>query len=229
VYVLKFEAEGYQSFTTRIIAADEGEAKFDVRLNHAQSKYLTVLRPDRQPAVLVNVSLVGKDSDFVRIVNGAVVYRWANGKVSMVTDTNGMAPFNVETEVTHVGVADPMGFSSQSFAEVEKNPRIRLQSWASVSGTIRNAPNVIEVKSVRIKSFWKTGKYALVEVPVDDNGSFNADFVPPGHLSVEPRPLVKVRDFNWPKAWPKAEVEIAPAATTNLVFNFLEFGAAATR
>ena len=35
-YILKFEAEGYQPFITRLIAADEGEAKLDVSLQPAQ-------------------------------------------------------------------------------------------------------------------------------------------------------------------------------------------------
>lgn len=61
-YVFKFEAEGYAPFVTRTVAADEGEARFTVKLEKAASTTISVRKPGGQPAIAVDVGLASANT-----------------------------------------------------------------------------------------------------------------------------------------------------------------------
>ena len=69
-FVFKFQADGYAPFVTRAVGPEEAEASFDVALNPAESKVVTVLLPDGQPASGAEIGLVSQGARPMLIPGG---------------------------------------------------------------------------------------------------------------------------------------------------------------
>ena len=88
-YVLKFEAEGYAPFVSRVFKEDEGEVKLDVTLEPAADLVVTVLGPDGQPAANVDVALIGPGRTFQLIPGGFSRQNMAAAGGLLTTDAQG--------------------------------------------------------------------------------------------------------------------------------------------
>jgi len=57
-YIVKFEADGYAPYTSRVIHPDEGQVSLDVQLYPAKAMDVAVLLPDGRPAAGADVGLI---------------------------------------------------------------------------------------------------------------------------------------------------------------------------
>ena len=57
-YILKFMADGYASFVSRVFGPDEGDVELNVTLRRAVIATVTAYNPNGQPATDADVGLV---------------------------------------------------------------------------------------------------------------------------------------------------------------------------
>lgn len=131
-YLFKIQADGYSPYISRIIHANEGEVRLDVELTKSKQMLVRVLKPDLQPAALVDVGLVSAGSQLDLVPGGISRRNIQSGGSLMQTDQDGWFRFTSDTNVTQIIVLAPEGFASATQAELETRPILTLQPWGSV-------------------------------------------------------------------------------------------------
>ena len=133
-YVLKFEAEGYTSYVTRNIAADEKEAVFDIALNPSTTTYVTALLPDGTPAALADVGFVAPEAQLQLGIGHFSRENIQNAGYLRTADTKGQFRLLNDDLVTRVVVAHPEGYAEESVAVLANTGTIQLQPWGRLEG-----------------------------------------------------------------------------------------------
>ena len=136
VFVLKFIAEGYAPFVTRVITASEGEVELNVTLKRAKAITVTVYQPDGQLATLADIGLVSSGVHF-QLAQG----RFANqssmvsGGTLLHTKANGTFVFQPDDLVTRIIAACPEGYGEITPAALQSNPTLQMRPWGQLEAT----------------------------------------------------------------------------------------------
>lgn len=134
-YLLKFEADGYASFVSRVIAPDEGEVEIDVVLRPATTPVVNVSLPNGTPAVRADVGLVSPGSKLGFIPGGFSRQNLQNGASLLATDGKGQFRLPADDAISRVIIAHPEGYADVTPAVLTANPSITLQPWGELDGT----------------------------------------------------------------------------------------------
>ncbi len=221
-YVLKFEADGYQSFISRAISPDEGQVQLEVALHRAASISVAVANPDGQPAAEADVGLASPDAHLVLQAGGFDKSQSSENIVQ--TDTSGHFNLTADDTVTRIIVASPAGYAETTPADLQANPTMTLQSWCRIEGTCLSNGQpaagreyLFDLFDDQVQSV--TVDFSVFRVTSDDQGKFVLPTVPPGrHYLVR---LTRVQLNPGGVGWmhgTRTEVDVMAGQTTPVTF-----------
>ncbi len=190
-YLLKFEAEGYASWVSRTIRADEGDVQIDAQLRPSPSIPITVIGPDGQPAANAQVGLVTAGG---AVELSGIVFNPHNltGATRVTTDAQGMFSLPSDESVEWIVVAHPTGFARAPAGSLTGSGTLSLAPWARLDGNLFRAGQPNPDQSIVLSSpIPPTGPLRLDRqsylASTDGDGHFIFPLVPPGSWDVSRR------------------------------------------
>ncbi len=134
-FMLKFEAEGYAPFVSRVIEADEGNVRLDVTMRASTSQSVTVVNPDGSRAAGAEVGLVSRGAR-LEVKQGGFDRRNSSGTAALLR-TDAVGQFNLpgDDAITRIVVVTPSGCAEAVPGQLTANPQIILQPWGRIEGT----------------------------------------------------------------------------------------------
>ncbi len=223
-FIFKFEADGYAPFVTRVVAASEGSARFDVALTPAQTTVVTVLSTNNQPVAQADVGLVSAGSHLSLIPGGFSRENIQSGGSLLMTDNQGQFQLSPDDTIKKVIVASPQGFAEASPSELAVNPTINLLPWGRLEGTYLTNGQPQAGCFLMLK-YPKEGMqtvycdYIAFRTKTDNSGHFTFAQVPPGNFQVALiLPFQNDLSLGWSEG-PAQSVTIAPGQTTTMTIN----------
>jgi len=189
-YMLKFTADGYAPFVTRVIKPDEGEVNFNVELSRAHATGLTVMQPDGQPAAGADVGLVMPSSRLMLIPGGISRENLQVGGSLLDTDNNGKVQVPPDETIKRVVFAHATGYAEVTGADLKNLSAVQLQPWGRIEGDYfaGGKPAVDrEISAQRDK--YQPGDVSFdcfrgFKIKTDAAGHFVFPQVPPGDVEV---------------------------------------------
>lgn len=180
--IVHLEASGYMLWKSEVMYADEGDREITAELSEAKPLSGEVLTPDGQPAgkamVLLNAQEWG-------------LYSWQPGRfdasqgaiVSRADDT-GKFTLTPYPEDRWLVITHSAGFAAVKLSALRTNPRIQLEKWARVEGTLliggqpaKSAPVSVRTPITRDGTIAYHASYSQSTKP---DGSFVFTNLPPG-------------------------------------------------
>lgn len=219
-YILKFEAEGYAPALSRVIKEEEEGVQLEVRLEKANDLAVTVLLPDGQPAVDVEVGFITPGGDLQLAPGGfsRVNSMGAGGLVR--TDKQGVFRLPPDDAVRQVVAAGTAGFGQSTPSALRAEPALRLAPWGRIEGTfasgIKAAGRKLKLDSLDRGSAAIQLDFHAFQVDVDGEGRFKFSQVPPGRWMLLRLIEHKMAEGTSFMHSPLEEVEVQPGATTQL-------------
>ena len=220
-YILKFEADGYAPYTSRVIHPDEGEVQLDVQLVAATAITVTVLSPDGRAVAGADVGLISPGAR-LRLVPGGISHQNLQSVGALLT-TDATGHFNLpgDIAITHVIVAGTDGYAEVTPSELASQPTIRLQPWGRIEGTYLVGGQPAAGRHVQFgyghgDLNGVSSDFLSFRVKVDTDGRFVFPQVPPGQHRVSgliPRPPPHDTEFTVPQP---VDIEIRPGETTTV-------------
>ena len=215
-YVVKFEADGYAPFTSRVIHPDEGEAQLDVQLHVAGAVNVAVLLPDGRPAAGADVGLVSPGARLLLLPGGLSRQHIESTEALLVTDAAGHFNLPDDNTITRVIVACADGYAEVKPSDLAGQPTIRLQRWGRVEGTYLAGGHVVLFVYGGGDPDTISADFMGFRAKTDANGQFVFPQVPPGKHSLScaiPWPPPHENSFNIEEL---GGVEIRPGETTTV-------------
>jgi hypothetical protein len=214
-FVLKFEADGYAPFISRVVKAEEVKVDFDIALQPAASSVVTVLLPDGRPAAGADVGLVSPGAN-LNLLHGTFDRSQSGGNLSRA-DAQGKFKLSPDSSITRVIVAHPDGFAEATMESIVNNPLITLQPWGRIEGTylsggapVAGAELLIQLHRVDLSVRCDLTAYRLT---TGSDGRFIFPQVPPGKRSLVR--LVPQGQNTWTHKVLQ-EVEVSPGQITQV-------------
>jgi peroxiredoxin len=206
--VLKVVASGY--LPVALTPPQEDRTDFAIALQSGQGPSGIVLLPDGKPAANVTVALSCAGHQGVCIRGGQVRISHAQHLVQ-TTDSGGAFSFLPELEMQTVVAASPDGFKLVSLPDLAANPKILLEPWGRVKGTLRrpSGPGIGEDLDLRFLPWMDAGTHATT----DEDGRFEFERVPPGKMDLSYR--VKSTGRGWQRV-PLQSITVDPGQTLEL-------------
>ena len=221
-YILKFEADGYQSLVSRVIGPDEGSVQLDVALHRAVTLSVSVITPDGLPEANADVGLVSPGAQ-LRLLPGS--FSKDQSSVNLLqTDSSGHFNLTSDGAVTQILVASPDGYAETTPVDLQTNPIITLQAWGRIEGTCLSRGQPVAGREYLFDLFDDktesvSADFMAFQVTSDDQGKFVIPTVPPGkHYLVR---LIRAEASLGGVSWmhgDKTEVDVLPGQTTQVTF-----------
>jgi len=221
-YVLKFEADGYQSFISRAISPNEGPVQLDVALHRTASISVAVTNPDGQPAADADVGLVSPDAHLILQAGG--FDKSQSSENILQVDSSGHFNLTADDTVTRIIVASPAGYAETTPADLQANPAVTLQSWGRIEGTCLSNGQpaagreyLFDLFDDKVESV--SADFTAFRATSDEQGKFVMPMVPPGrHYLVRlSRVQVNPGGVGWTHGT-ETQVEVIPGQTTPVTF-----------
>ena len=221
-YILKFMADGYAPFVSRVIGADEGDVQLNVNLHRAAATLVTVNKPDGQPAGNADVGLVSPGACLSLGLGGFNRQNVQSGGSLLRTKADGTFELPPDDSITRVMVASPDGYAEAAPTALSANPVLQLQPWgqlqvACFSGGKPAVGREYELELGGGSSDAVAFDFGMSRVKTDEQGRFLVSQLPPGRHQL-------IRIYLQPKignttSWmngDKTPFEIQPGVTTTL-------------
>jgi RNA polymerase sigma factor (sigma-70 family) len=221
-YILKFDAEGYSPFVSRVIGADEGEVQMEIALKPAALQTITVLQPDGNPAVDADVGLVMPGSQLNLVPGGFSREMVQSGGSLLRTDDRGRFRLTADDSVSRVMIAHSSGFAEMTPDALAASPKVQLQSWGRIEGTLLSGGKAAANGIIRFNlgnGDWNTVRtdFTAYQTQSDAEGGFVFAQVPPGrHKLMRTTPQ---REAGGVTSWhdgAKVDIEVRPGETTTV-------------
>ena len=184
-YFLKFMAEGYQPFISRVIAADEGDVELNVTLHRAHTISVAIYAPDGRPAGAVDVGLVSPGAKLALVQGGFSRENIQTGGSLLRADKLGTFMLQPDPAVTRVIAAGADGYAEATPAELEANPVMRLQPWGRLEVTCYSGGRPVVGREYGLQ--FGGGSQETIEFDfmasrfaTDTQGKLTIDKLPPG-------------------------------------------------
>ena len=184
-YVLKFSAEGYQAFVTRVIAANERDVELNIILTPVRTIHTTIYQPDGRPAAFADIGLVSAGS-VLRLAPGGFSHeQQQSGGALLNADKNGQFDFQADPAVTRIIVANKAGYAEVNPAELAAYPFIQEAAWGRLEATAIVGGQPVANREYGLNypgGSWETVDYDILKSKfvTDANGRFVIDKIPPG-------------------------------------------------
>lgn len=217
-YVLKFEADGYSAYVSRVIAPDEGHVQFNVSLHREISTPITVIAPDGQPAADADVGLVSPGAQ-LQLLPGSFS-RTGSSASLLRTDAAGHFTLPSDDTISRVIVASVAGFAESTPEELKQSPVIALKQWGRIEGTCLSGGQPVAGREYLFElgpddANAVSADFSAYRVTSDGQGKFTMSIVPPGkHDLVRLIPQSMGPNQNSWMHGDKTEVDIQPGVTT---------------
>lgn len=188
-YALKFQAEGYAPFVSRVIRADESDTKLEVKLQPARSSIITVVSADGQALAGADFSQTTVRS-MLQVAHHRIVAQF--GSTVDRTDANGQIRLMPDPEITGVIIAHESGFRWLQASELDRDIQVKLFPWADISGVLLDEAGT-PLSGIKLNLQWQprapgtlVGPILPMEASVitDLAGRFRFEDVPPDHLTI---------------------------------------------
>ncbi|MEI6074500.1 MAG: sigma-70 family RNA polymerase sigma factor [Verrucomicrobiota bacterium] len=222
-YFLKFMADGYQPFVSRLIAADEGDVEFNVTLRRAQTISVVVYAPDGRPAGAADVGLVSPGAKLAMMAQGGFERdRVETGGSLLRADKQGIFTFQPDPAITRVIAAGPDGYAEATPAELETSPVMRLQPWGRLEATCYSGGKPVAGREYDLHFGDGTSgsiyfDFMSLRFTTDAQGRITIDRLPPGKHSLMRLTSFKSNDgINGWMNGAKIPFEIRSGETTQL-------------
>ena len=189
INIVHVEALGYKSADSRVLTDDEGEVTCDFRLEPAQNITGLVLLPDGKPAAGADIYLPGAPGAVLSLEDPAarLGQRGPTSRPVARVTTGVDGRFSLPPQEGFAGlvVVHADGFAQVSADELTKSDRVGLERWSSITGHISaplrsGAGQKASYFSDRSDVFSRFQLLYRIEAPVDEQGTFVLDHVPPG-------------------------------------------------
>lgn len=181
-HLVRIEAPGYQPGVSRPFRSDEGTVTYDFKLEKGKGPAGVVLGPGGKP-------LEGADVVLCTPNNGAYVRAGAtfnrDHTLAVQTGADGRFSFAAQTEPFEILVIAKEGFARVAEAELATSPRIAVQRWARLEGTLRIGakPGISETICIQFDKERELGAANIhfdYQARTDRTGRFVFERVPPG-------------------------------------------------
>jgi RNA polymerase sigma factor (sigma-70 family) len=134
-YMLKFMADGYAPFVSRVIGPDEGDVELNVVLHRAIATRVTVRKPDGQPAGYADVGLVSPGARLWLSQGGFERQFLQNSGSLLQTKADGTFEWQPDDSITRVIAASPDGYAEAAPAALTDGSVMQLQPWGRLEVT----------------------------------------------------------------------------------------------
>lgn len=189
-WMLRFEADGYESVVSAPISADNTETHLDVALRRQDRFQISVVGSDGNPAAGATLGLAVPAARLelhpgtIATLNTEqlpVIHRADDrGAVSLPVNIHATAPLPDDTAVW---AAHPTGFGRSTLGELKRSPVLELKAWARLSGRF-HLPG-IRVVRVGFTDGHRMGIHTRFTAETNEQGDFELDRVPCGEITVE--------------------------------------------
>ncbi|MBI3851288.1 MAG: sigma-70 family RNA polymerase sigma factor [Verrucomicrobia bacterium] len=224
-YLLKFEADGYAPYVSRLIAPDERSVQLEIALQPAESRQLIVVNPDGTPASWADVGLpeLAKNNSLLLVPGGFdVSYNRTDG-ARQKTDQQGRFKVPASEPIRRVVIASSAGYADVSIEGLADGATVQLQPWGRIEGDLPGINNQSTQNEVTF-SFHGThapedgiwvDPFSGFRVKPDSTGHFVLPMVPPGRHGVQE--LIPFKN-GWSHGR-KLEIEVLSGQTVQATFN----------
>jgi RNA polymerase sigma factor (sigma-70 family) len=227
-YMLKFTADGYAPFISRVIGPEEGNVQLDVSLRRAKEVTVTVYKLDAQMAIHADVGLVEPLSQLRLFFGGISHANLQSAGTLLVTDGNGQFTLQPDDSIQRVIVYTPDGYAEATPAELLANPVMHLQPLGRLEVMCKPTTNSVESRDYEVEfggGSLQTAyfDYGISQFKPDSSGRIVVDKLPPGNHKLA-RIYITVNSPT-SKSWSTGEqtpFEIRPGESTMLDFSALE-------
>jgi hypothetical protein len=192
-YFLKFVADGYAPFISRVIGPNEGNVELNATLQPAASVAVTVFGPDGQPARAVDVGLVSLGARLDLEPGG---FSWQNIQAPgslLKTDGSGQFKLAPDTAILRVIAASPDGYAESTLSNLFDNPVLHLQPWGALQINCQSNGNAVAGAEYRVDLIGgslETVSFQLFKPQkTDAQGRTTFAMVPPGMQQLIPELL----------------------------------------
>jgi RNA polymerase sigma factor (sigma-70 family) len=226
-YVLRFEAEGYAPYVSRLIAPDEGSAQFQVMLHRVSLRTISVLNPDGTPAAWADVGVLDRTKGvYALAVMPGGLERHGEDTSGALLQTDRQANFQLPSDgETHwLVVANRAGYVETNLDAVADGGSIQLQPWGRLEGSLPEPEKSRADEEVWI-GYSQTPHNALMagmqfHVRPEATGHFALPQVPPGKLVVfvGTKTATSASQWSWFSSR-TAHVEVQPGETREVSFD----------
>ncbi len=221
--VLKFIADGYEPFVTRVIGGNEGDVELNVSLRRGQAITVTVYKPNGQPAALTDVGLAYPGAD-LNLTQGGFSHEYYthSGGSLLRTDANGTFTLQPDDSIKRVIAASPNGYGEATPAALAANPTLQMQPWGRLEATTYHQGQPIGgweygLSFADIPQGEMTLHFNQFRVTSDSQGKITVEKLPPGQFILTRHSAVKVtpESMSWMDG-AKTPFEIRAGETTTL-------------
>jgi hypothetical protein len=216
---LMVEAEGYLPAASPPLTG--GHASYDFQLKRGTGPAGVLLLPNGAPAAAVPVFLGTAREQFGLSADGRMM-AFRNPQSEMMTDAEGRFRFAPRLENGRIFAASEEGYAECATEDLAKNPKITLQPWGRIEGTLLRSGTPVTNETLAVTS---ASPYVPNQPRVsfqhravtDADGKFQFDHVPPGAIQVST--LVPLSGEGMRSAWtyqPQATTTVPPGKTVTV-------------
>ncbi|MDR3458758.1 MAG: sigma-70 family RNA polymerase sigma factor [Verrucomicrobiae bacterium] len=216
-YVLKFMADGYTAFVSRVITANEGNVELNVTLRPATTTTVTVNKPDGRLAALADIGLVFPGAKLELARGGFSRVNLQSGGSLLRADATGTFVLQPDDALIKVVAASPDGYGEATPAALAVHPVIQMQPWGRLEAMCYSGGKPVAGREYGLAFADVSGEALAFEfdasrVTSDASGKIIVDKLPAGQLNlVRHHPV----DHGWSNGT-KTPFEIKPGETTTL-------------
>lgn len=227
-YLLRFEADGYEPFVSRLIAPDEGYVELQINLHPASNRSLAVLNPDGTPAAWTDVGLLdlAKGSCLGLAPGGFERYHYqrTDGALQQ-TDANGILKLRSSDDIHWIAAANAVGYLETNVDGLADGASVQLQPWGRIEGTLpdsgkRRTNEEVWIQLIPVPPLMNAIMAGLsFHVTADTAGNFVLPRVPPGRIWVMFGVKTPTSATTWSYGGGKTKtVEVDAGETVNVSF-----------
>ena len=223
-YIFRFEAEGFAPLVSRLVAAEEGEARLDVSLRPAKATTLTLVQPDGRPAANAAIALVSAGGN-AKLTGVSFDQLNSQGSVLMNTDSGGRFQLPNDDSLVAIMAAHSEGFATARPAEfVAGQTTWMLQPWGKIEGTWLSGDKPAAGRDVLLEGMdGRRGAlqfdFTTFKATTAGDGRFRYEHVPPGRVKLTR--LIRSEMGNGHTSWGhgrSTEVELRAGEATPVTF-----------
>ena len=225
-YYLRFSAEGYAPFVSRLLKPEEGEVQLDIQLHADPGVTITVLTPSGQPAGGAQLAILDAGNQVIIEPTGFDQNTAVTGTQQQSIGADGRLSLTSIKYMVRIVFFHDQGFLQLLPVDLSPNAVITLLPWGRIEGTILVAGQPADGQELLLETPDDLRNEvgldaAYYYVKSDAHGQFHLPKVPPGPLK-----LTRLTRRESPDGWTgwthvkSTDVEVRPGGVTKVVLEY---------